>query len=466
MNYLALLLIIMMFCQIRSYGIQNIRSKLQLLKASSSSSSISGSQSTRSLSQITVTGSFKRELPDVFIGSTHFRRALKSLKEVKPDMNIKNHRNRRRKYAAQTLDSLMKGLTVPLTNILKSYKYTMNNLHPYEKTVADLTLIARVKAGEPELDQVLKDVKALRAETSRIAKFFASQAKNASSAAEADAIMEEGMQALESLYGDNGLSTEEIMALYAKGEDNENDEDDTIVERNEDPLIGMGLNIEEGEEGDVIPTKQNILSSSLNHLIGIQKDLRSIPMVELATPTVVLVGAPNVGKSSIVRAVSSGTPEVNNYPFTTRGVTIGHISEPERNLRFQVMDTPGLLDRPEDERNEMERLTFASLAHLPTAVIFVIDATGLSGERLSSVQAQLNVRNYLRSRFPKRPWLDVVSKSDLKDTVSEEILASMPKGFLHISTEDGNNVQVLQEQIEVMMDRLRQMLMEMQRQRL
>lgn len=44
--------------------------------------------------------------------------------------------------------------------------------------------------------------------------------------------------------------------------------------------------------------------------------------------------------------------------------------------RFQVMDTPGLLDRPEDERNEMERLTFASLAHLPTAVIFVIDPTG------------------------------------------------------------------------------------------
>ena len=48
-------------------------------------------------------------------------------------------------------------------------------------------------------------------------------------------------------------------------------------------------------------------------------------MVELDTPTVVLVGAPNVGKSSIVRAISSGTPEINDYPFTTRGVTIGHI---------------------------------------------------------------------------------------------------------------------------------------------
>jgi hypothetical protein len=44
----------------------------------------------------------------------------------------------------------------------------------------------------------------------------------------------------------------------------------------------------------------------------------------------------------------------------------------------QVMDTPGLLDRPVEDRNEMEKLTFASLAHLPTAVIFVIDPTGVT----------------------------------------------------------------------------------------
>jgi GTP1/Obg family GTP-binding protein len=61
------------------------------------------------------------------------------------------------------------------------------------------------------------------------------------------------------------------------------------------------------------------------------------------------------------------------------GVTIGHIVDAERGIRFQVMDTPGLLDRPIEERNEMEKLTFASMAHLPTAVMFVIDPSGLSG---------------------------------------------------------------------------------------
>jgi nucleolar GTP-binding protein len=137
---------------------------------------------------------------------------------------------------------------------------------------------------------------------------------------------------------------------------------------------------------------QSEMARSLEELLELQKDLRKIPVVELDTPTVVLVGSPNVGKSSIVRAVSSGTPEVSDYPFTTRGVTIGHIVDNDRYMRFQVMDTPGLLDRPEEERNEMEKLTFASLLHLPTAVIFVIDPSGLSGEK-SVINSENNLCN-------------------------------------------------------------------------
>ena len=39
---------------------------------------------------------------------------------------------------------------------------------------------------------------------------------------------------------------------------------------------------------------------------------------------VVLVGAPNVGKSSLVQALSSGVPEICDYPFTTRTIHMGH----------------------------------------------------------------------------------------------------------------------------------------------
>lgn len=175
---------------------------------------------------------------------------------------------------------------------------------------------------------------------------------------------------------------------------------------------------------------------------------RKIPVLDLSLPIMVLVGAPNVGKSSIVRAISTGTPEVNDYPFTTRGVTLGHIHLKEttetRMAKFQIMDSPGLLDRPDAERNEMERLTFASLAHLPSAVMFVIDPTGLSGEK-STLEAQLNVRGYLKERFPQRPWIDVVSKGDLP--IPESIEGQLPVGYLHVSVKSGWNMTELNDRV-------------------
>lgn len=186
----------------------------------------------------------------------------------------------------------------------------------------------------------------------------------------------------------------------------------------------------------------------LEQLLAIQKDLRRIPVIDLSLPTVVLLGSPNVGKSSLVRAVSTGTPEVNDYPFTTRGVCIGHIVDLARDLKFQVMDTPGLLDRPEEERNEMERLTYASLAHLPTAAIFVIDPSGLSGDQ-SNLEAQLSVRSTLKNRFPRRPWLDVMSKGDLD--IPEHVLARLPAGILPVSVKNGLHIDVLKREIEYML---------------
>jgi len=340
------------------------------------------------------TGAFKTELPDAFVAPTHFRRAQKSLKGTKgPDMSIKNQRERQRRYCATTMDLLMKGLTVPITTILKSYKKTLRLLHPFEATVADLVVKSRAKKGEPDLGAIMADLKILRAETSRIGKEYAFKAKNAATAIEAKDMLEEGTEALKGLYNDT----------------------------------------------------TNPVAQSLENLVELQKDLRRIPVLELDTLTVVLVGTPNVGKSSIVKAVSSGTPEINNYPFTTRSVTIGHIIDERKHTRFQVMDTPGLLDRPVEDRNEMEKLTFASLAHLPTAGIFVIDPSGLAGEK-SNLQAQLNVREYLRGRFPRRPWLDVMSKGDLD--ISQEVLDQMPEGYLRVSVQDGTNVDVLQELID------------------
>lgn len=66
--------------------------------------------------------------------------------------------------------------------------------------------------------------------------------------------------------------------------------------------------------------------------------------------------------------------------------------------------------------------------------MFVTDLTGVSGEK-SNLEAQRNVRTYLRERFPRRPWLDVVSKHDVQ--VSAEKLGFAPEGKPQVRSQTG-----------------------------
>jgi nucleolar GTP-binding protein len=107
------------------------------------------------------------------------------------------------------------------------------------------------------------------------------------------------------------------------------------------------------------------------------------------------------------------------------------------------MDTPGVLARPETERNPMEGLTLAAVEHLPSAVVFVMDLSGTSGPQ-SAPLLQLSVREVVRARYPDRPWLDVRSKADLPlaDEVSPD---AIPHGILNVSVLEDQGVDELRQ---------------------
>ena len=75
------------------------------------------------------------------------------------------------------------------------------------------------------------------------------------------------------------------------------------------------------------------------------------------------------------------------------------------------------------DRNKIEKLAIATLEHLPTCVVFVTDLSGLCG---TAVEDQLAIREDLRERFArKRPWLDVMSKSELVPPLGGALCADL-----------------------------------------
>ena len=160
--------------------------------------------------------------------------------------------------------------------------------------------------------------------------------------------------------------------------------------------------------------------------IGEARDaLKNLPDIRPDEPAIVVAGYPNVGKSSFVNRVTRADNEIAHYPFTTRGVHVGHFDRDR--IRYQIIDTPGLLDRPEEDRNDIERQAVSALEHLGDAVVFLVDASGACGYPLS---AQLALRDAVAARFRERdaPVLTVNNKCDRSRDVDADHQMSVETG--------------------------------------
>ncbi len=160
------------------------------------------------------------------------------------------------------------------------------------------------------------------------------------------------------------------------------------------------------------------IEDDLRYIGDSRDDLRDLPDIRPDEPAIVVAGYPNVGKSSFVNRVTRAANEIAEYPFTTRGVQVGHFERDH--VRYQIVDTPGLLDRPEEERNDIERQAVSAVAHLADVVLFVLDPSGDCGYPLD---VQLELREEVRALFDESvPLITVANKHDQFDAVRAEAI--------------------------------------------
>ncbi|TYI65921.1 hypothetical protein E1A91_D09G190400v1 [Gossypium mustelinum] len=323
----------------------------------------------QSLAKVETIGAFQK-LPMVMPSVDIFQSASRKAKRVLPTKGIANVAKRERNRGAKQLDALMKELAVPLRGYIENFPKRIY-LHPYERSLIELTF------GAGNYEEVLKKVDALRKKVVSVGKEHASLCAKSLSKKEAEERLTEGLEKLQEIFKCEG--------------------------------------------------------QAIDDLLYIAKTLRAMPVVDLEMPTLCLVGAPNVGKSSLVRLLSTGKPEVT--------------------------DTPGLLKRCDEDRNNLEKLTLAVLSHLPTAILYVHDLSGQCG---MSPSDQFMIYKEISERFGNHLWLDVISKCDLlkespvvfitedREVDHLELVKYRkigPEGALHVSVKNEDGIDKLKKKV-------------------
>ena len=155
---------------------------------------------------------------------------------------------------------------------------------------------------------------------------------------------------------------------------------------------------------------------------GMPGESRKLKLELKVLADVGLLGMPNAGKSTFIRAVSAAKPKVADYPFTTLHPNLG-VVRVDDNRSFVIADIPGLIEGAAEGAG----LGHQFLRHLARTrlLLHLVDIAPFDtgADPVAEARAIVNeLKKYDQSLFDKPRWL-VLNKVDL--LVPEEHSARM-----------------------------------------
>lgn len=169
-----------------------------------------------------------------------------------------------------------------------------------------------------------------------------------------------------------------------------------------------------------------------------------------------LIGKPNAGKSTLLSRLSRATPEIANYPFTTKYPNLG-IVRVGHERQFVLADIPGLIEGA----HAGVGLGHEFLKHVERCKVLVHLVEPNPDDMTDPLENYQHIREELRLYDPKlaeRPELVVVTKCELPDAdalaeLFQEVLGMTP---LKISAVTGKGLPQLLQATLRMLDELKE----------
>lgn len=177
---------------------------------------------------------------------------------------------------------------------------------------------------------------------------------------------------------------------------------------------GQRLKVAQGGDGGLgnIHFKSSTNRAPRKATSGFPGDSRELRLELKLLADVGLLGFPNAGKSTFIRAVSAATPRVADYPFTTLHPNLG-VVRIDTDQSFVIADIPGLIEGAADGAG----LGIQFLKHVArtSLLLHLVDMAPLDGEtdpvaQVKAIEAELKQFDPALLRRPR--WL-VLNKADL-----------------------------------------------------
>jgi GTP-binding protein len=127
-----------------------------------------------------------------------------------------------------------------------------------------------------------------------------------------------------------------------------------------------------------------------------------------------IIGLPNAGKSTLISTISSATPKIDSYPFTTLTPNLG-VVQTDWGEPFVVADIPGLIAGA----HQGSGLGIRFLKHIERTRILVhlIDAASIDPEHpLANYEIINNELTHYNQKLAQKPQILVLNKLDLSGT--------------------------------------------------
>jgi len=172
------------------------------------------------------------------------------------------------------------------------------------------------------------------------------------------------------------------------------------------------------------------IKKDLEFIEKCRKIMKSYPNIKTSLYTISLAGYPNVGKSSLLKLLTSSNPEIKNYAFTTKSINTGYFKLD--GAKVQVVDTPGALDRDFKDMNYIEKQAYLTISMVTNFIIFMIDPTMSCG-----YSKELQEKLYERFKKFNKDIILVHGKSDL--------IKNKDKNIHYISTKTNEGISELLE---------------------